>query len=214
MTLTTLLPLPVGSVWNSRWRPGHPTVQWRTGHTHTGCATSQRASKCVWHVSLPPWETIVAAAKETVRSQTSMKLWNIKWAFSQQSYQRLHICSTCLMQNLKQHLRLICKFTWRYNSRDNNQSRLNSYITHTIMPFYAFEQSSQSVELLTMIMWNLETFVGVLQRSRASVAGDGESTVQRDMEKDPENPAVRLSTTTQLRLHLIQTKQHRSMLWC
>lgn len=124
VTLMTPLLLPVGSVWNSRWSPGHPTVQWRTGHTHTGCATSQRASKCVWHVSLPPCETIVAAAKETVRSQTSMKLWNIKWAFSQQSYHRLHIRSTCLKLNLKKHLGLISKFTWSNKSCDNKSEQV------------------------------------------------------------------------------------------
>lgn len=50
----------------------------------------------------------------------------------------------------------------------------------------------------------------VLQRRFAPLAGGGEPPVQRDMEEDPENPAVQLSTTTQLRLHLIQTQQHRT----
>ncbi len=50
----------------------------------------------------------------------------------------------------------------------------------------------------------------VLQRGRASLAGGGEPSVQRDMEEDPENPAVQLSTATQLRLHLIQIKHQAS----
>lgn len=47
--------------------------------------------------------------------------------------------------------------------------------------------------------------VNVFQRSVAPLAGGGEPPVQRDMEEDPEKPAVQLSATTQLRLHLTGT---------
>lgn len=45
--------------------------------------------------------------------------------------------------------------------------------------------------------------VTVLQRSCAPLAGGGEPAVQWDMEEDPENPAMQLSTTAQLCLHLM-----------
>lgn len=56
------------------------------------------------------------------------------------------------------------------------------------------------------------TVTFVLQRSCASLAGGGKPSVQRDVEEGSENPAVQLSTTTQLCLHLIQTKHLRPML--
>lgn len=51
----------------------------------------------------------------------------------------------------------------------------------------------------------------LLQRCCAPLAGIREPSMQRDVEEDPENPAVRLSTTTQLRLHLIQSKQDTAL---
>lgn len=45
----------------------------------------------------------------------------------------------------------------------------------------------------------------VLQGDLASVAGGGESAVQRNLENDQEEPAVRLPATTQFRLHLSAT---------
>lgn len=70
---------PAASAWNFPWSPGRPTARWRTGRTRTGCATSWRASGCVWRASPPPWGTTAAAAKETARTQTSMELGTSCW---------------------------------------------------------------------------------------------------------------------------------------
>lgn len=53
------------------------------------------------------------------------------------------------------------------------------------------------------IKWYETSGLTVLQGDCAPLAGGGEPAVQRDLEEDPENSAVRLSSTTQFCLHLI-----------
>lgn len=69
--LSPLYPPRLDSAWSSRWSPARPTARRRTSRTRTGCATSRRASPCVWRVNPQPCCTTAAAAEETGRNQTS-----------------------------------------------------------------------------------------------------------------------------------------------